>query len=79
MDGSLSNKGQKIDVLFNRITSDKYFLENLPKSLDRNYFHNYIDNSIKDKNLNDVIYTLLEVIPLLLILWFPHNQTSKLF
>ena len=63
VDGSLSNKGQKIDVLFNRIISDKYFLENLPKSLDRNYFHNYIDNSIKDKNLNDLIYTLLEVIP----------------
>ena len=63
VDGSLSNKGQKIDVLFNRIISDKYFLENLPKSLDRNYFHKYIDNSIKDKNLNDLIYTLLEVIP----------------
>ncbi len=63
LDGSLSNNGQKIDLLFNRIISDKYFLENLPKSLDRNYFHNYIDNSIKDKNLNDLIYTLLEVIP----------------
>ena len=63
VDGSLSNNGQKIDVLFNRIISDKYFLENLPKSLDRNYFHKYIDNSIKDKNLNDLIHTLLEVIP----------------
>ena len=63
VDGSLSNNGQKIDVLFNRIIGDKYFLENLPKSLDRNYFHKYIDNSIKDKNLNDLIYTLLEVIP----------------
>jgi len=63
VDGSLSNNGQKIDVLFNRIISDKYFLENLPKSLDRNYFHKYIDNSIKNKNLNDLIYTLLEVIP----------------
>lgn len=63
VDGSLSNNGQKIDVLFKRIISDKYFLENLPKSLDRNYFHKYIDNSIKDKNLNDLIYTLLEVIP----------------
>ena len=63
VDGSLSNNGQKIDLLFNRIISDKYFLENLPKSLDRNYFHKYIDNSIKDKNLNDLIYTLLEVIP----------------
>ena len=62
VDGSLSNNGQKIDVLFKRIISDKYFLENLPKSLDRNYFHKYIDNSIKDKNLNDLIYTLLEVI-----------------
>ena len=63
VDGSLSNNGQKIDVLFNRIISDNYFLENLPKSLDRNYFHKYIDNSIKDKKLNDLIYTLLEVIP----------------
>jgi len=63
VDGSLSNNGQRIDVLFNRIISDKYFLENLPKSLDRNYFHKYIDNSIKDKKLNDLIYTLLEVIP----------------
>ncbi len=63
VDGSLSNNGQKIDLLFNRIISDKYFLENLPKSLDRNYFHKYIDNSIKDKNLNDLIHTLLEVIP----------------
>ena len=63
VDGSLSNNGQKIDVLFNRIISDKYFLENLPKSLDRNYFHKYIDNSVKDKKLNDLIYTLLEVIP----------------
>ena len=63
VDGSLSNNGQKIDVLFNRIISDKYFLENLPKSLDRNYFHKYIDNSTKDKKLNDLIYTLLEVIP----------------
>ena len=63
VDGSLSNNGQKIDVLFKRIISDKYFLEKLPKSLDRNYFHKYIDNSIKDKNLNDLIYTLLEVIP----------------
>ena len=67
VDGSLSNNGQKIDVLFNRIISDKYFLENLPKSLDRNYFHKYIDNSIKDKNLNDLIYTLLEVIPFAII------------
>ena len=63
VDGSLSNNGQKIDLLFNRIISYKYFLENLPKSLDRNYFNKYIDNSIKDKNLNDLIYTLLEVIP----------------
>ena len=63
VDGSLSNNGQKIDVLFNRIISDKYFLENLPKSLDRNYFHKYLDNSIKDKKLNDLIYSLLEVIP----------------
>ena len=55
VDGSLSNNGQKIDVLFNRIISDKYFLENLPKSLDRNYFHKYIDNSIKDKKLKGVI------------------------
>ena len=63
VDGSLSNNGQKIDVLFNRIISDNYFLGNLPKSLDRNYFHKYIDNSTKDKKLNDLIYTLLEVIP----------------
>ena len=63
VDGSISKNGQKIDVLFKRIISDKYFLEKLPKSLDRNYFHKYIDNSNKDKNLNDLIYTLLEVIP----------------
>ena len=34
VDGSLSNKGQKIDVLFNRIISDKYFLKKLPKASD---------------------------------------------
>ena len=63
VDGSLSNNGQKIDDLFKYITSDEYFLENLPKSLDRNSFHKYLDNFIKERKLNNSIYTLLEVIP----------------
>ena len=63
VDGSLSNNGQKIDDLFKYITSDEYFLENLPKSLDRNSFHKYLVNFIKERKLNNSIYTLLEVIP----------------
>ena len=63
IDGSLSNNGKKIDILFKKIISDAYFLENLPKSLDRNYFHKYLSNIIKEEKLNDAIYTLLEIIP----------------
>ena len=63
VDGSFSKNGKKIDDLFKYITSDDYFLENLPKSLDRNFFHKYLDNFIKERKLNNSIYTLLEVIP----------------
>ena len=63
VDGLLSKNGKKIDNLFNQLISDNYFFKNLPKSLDRNYFHKYLNNFIKEKELNNSIYTLLEVIP----------------
>ena len=63
VDGLLSKNGKKIDNLFNQLISDNYFFKNLPKSLDRNYFHKYLNNFIKENELNNSIYTLLEVIP----------------
>ena len=63
VDGLLSKNGKKIDNLFNQLISDNYFFKDLPKSLDRNYFHKYLKNFTKEKELNNSIYTLLEVIP----------------
>ncbi len=63
LNGNISKSGKKIETLYNKILNDKYFKKELPKSLDRNYFHHYLNN-INDKLLvEDILYTLLSIIP----------------
>ncbi len=63
IDGSLSKNGKKIDTLFDKIITDQFFDKKLPKSLDRNYFHKYKKEIFQNNNLNNTIFTLLEIIP----------------
>ena len=63
IDGSLSENGKKIETLFNKILTDQFFDKKLPKSLDRNYFHKYKKYFFQHDNLNNTIFTLLEIIP----------------
>ena len=62
-DGSLSENGKNLESLFYKILKDKYFNEELPKSLDRNYFHKYKKEFLNQESLNNTIFTLLEIIP----------------
>ena len=59
----LSKNGKKIDTLFDKILTDQFFDKKLPKSLDRNYFHKYKKEIFQHNNLNNTIFTLLEIIP----------------
>ena len=43
---------------------NKYFLENLPKSLDRNYFHKYLKQLQAMDKTENIINSLLKIIPL---------------
>ncbi len=63
LNGNLSKSGKIIDTLFDKILNDKYFKKKLPKSLDRNQFHQYLKDIKDDFLIEDVIYTLLSVIP----------------
>tara|TARA_B100001059_G_scaffold87128_1_gene85332 strand:+ start:85 stop:1134 length:1050 start_codon:yes stop_codon:yes gene_type:complete len=63
LNGNLSKSGKIINSLYDKLLNDKYFKKKLPKSLDRNYFHQYFKD-FKDKfPIEDVLYTLLSVIP----------------
>ena len=63
LNGNLSKSGKIINTLSDKILNDKYFKKKLPKSLDRNYFHQYLKDVKDDFFIEDVIYTLLSVIP----------------
>ena len=63
LNGEMSRNGKRIDSLFNKIKSDLFFSKKLPKSLDRNYFHNYLSNLPKNFESKDIIFTLLSIIP----------------
>jgi anhydro-N-acetylmuramic acid kinase len=63
LNGEMSRNGKKIDSLYNHITNDLYFNKKLPKSLDRNYFHHYLNNLPKTFEARDIIFTLLSIIP----------------
>jgi len=62
-DGNISKSGKKISKIFNIIKNDQFFKKRLPKSLDRNYFHNYLEKIGDDYPIEDIIYTLLSIIP----------------
>ena len=61
--GSISRTGKKISNLFNLIIKDDFFKKKLPKSLDRNYFHHYINDINLNNSIEDIIYTFLSIIP----------------
>lgn len=63
LNGEKSKDGKIIDSLFNLITNDLFFREKLPKSLDRNYFHHYLNDLPKNFETRDIIFTLLSIIP----------------
>ena len=63
LNGDMSRNGKKIDSLYNHIKNDLFFNEKLPKSLDRNYFHHYLNNLSKTFEARDIIFTLLSIIP----------------
>ena len=61
--GSISRTGKKISNLFNLIIKDDFFKKKLPKSLDRNYFHHYVNEINLNNSIEDIIYTFLSIIP----------------
>ena len=61
--GSISRTGKKISNLFDLIIKDNFFKEKLPKSLDRNYFHHYVNDINLNYSIEDIIYTFLSIIP----------------
>ena len=61
--GSISRTGKKISNLFNLIIKDDFFKKKLPKSLDRNYFHHYVNDINLNYSIEDIIYTFLSIIP----------------
>ena len=63
LNGNLSKSGKIIHSLSKKILDDKYFKKNFPKSLDRNYFHPYIEGIKEHFLIEDIIYTLLSIIP----------------
>ena len=63
LNGEMSRNGKKIYSLYNHIKNDLYFNKKLPKSLDRNYFHHYLNNLPKTFEARDIIFTLLSIIP----------------
>ena len=61
--GNISKSGKKITNLFDIIQEDRFFKKELPKSLDRNHFHYCLEEIKKDYLIEDILYTLLSIIP----------------
>ncbi len=61
--GNISNSGKKISKIFDLIFNDNFFKKDFPKSLDRNYFHHYLKEIEENYLIEDIIYTLLAIIP----------------
>mgnify|MGYP001162522474 CR=1 FL=1 len=78
IDGNISSRGKKIKNLSDIIQSDEYFKKELPKSLDRNYFHQYLKLINKDYSTEDIIYTLLSIIPESIYRITNNNQNYKI-
>ena len=63
-DGYISSKGAINETIVNFILEDQFFLRPLPKTLDRNYFHKYINKLMSMDNMENIISSLLKIIPL---------------
>ena len=63
-DGVISSKGKVNDSILELVLKDKFFLRSLPKTLDRNYFHHYLNKLQSMDSIENIINSLLEIIPL---------------
>ena len=63
-DGYISGQGLANDKIIDLILSDSFFLRPLPKTLDRNYFHKYLEQLQAMDKTENIINSLLEIIPL---------------
>ncbi len=59
--GIIASKGNVNKNILSKFLSDNYFSKKYPKSLDKLYFHHYLDNKlIYSQNLSDLMATLSE-------------------
>jgi len=75
-DGYISSKGIINNSIVDFILKDKFFHRPLPKSLDRNYFHKYINKLMSMDNMENIISSLLKIIPLSIKKYASDSQSS---
>lgn len=63
-DGYISSQGLVNESIIDLILSDPFFSRTLPKTLDRNYFHKYLEQLQAMDKTENIINSLLEIIPL---------------
>ena len=63
-DGYISGKGLVNNSIIDFILGDRFFSRPLPKTLDRNYFHKYLDQLQTMDKTENIISSLLEIVPL---------------
>jgi anhydro-N-acetylmuramic acid kinase len=75
-DGYISSKGIINNSIVDFILKDKFFHRPLPKSLDRNYFHKYINKLMSMDSMENIITSLLKIIPLSIKKYASDSQSS---
>ena len=63
-DGYISGQGLVNESIIDLILSDPFFSRTLPKTLDRNYFHKYLEQLQAMDKTENIINSLLKIIPL---------------
>ena len=63
-DGYISSQGLVNKLIIDFILRDPFFSRPLPKTLDRNHFHKYLDQLQAMDKTENIINSLLEIIPL---------------
>lgn len=63
-DGYISGQGLVNDSIVDLILRDRFFSRPLPKTLDRNYFHKYLEQLQTMDKTENIISSLLKIVPL---------------
>ena len=63
-DGYISGQGLVNESIIDLILSDPFFSRSLPKTLDRNYFHKYLEQLQAMDKTENIINSLLEIVPI---------------